>query len=92
LFDWCGAAVEQHGGKGPKSCEVTVKINLTDPDLYSNGNPYAAWRWLRALVDDWFTPRSIRLLDAEMRDIAHDVVTRALERESCDFVAEIACR
>jgi cytochrome P450 len=43
-------------------------------------------------VDDWFTPRSIRLLDAEMRDIAHDVVTVALERESCDFVTEIASR
>jgi len=140
-----------------------VKINLTDPDLYSHGDPHAAWRWLRehdpvhwhfpagefpgfwvltkyddvqavyhdpatfssaggillrpetygsdpggghtlaltdppnhrklrALVDDWFTPRSIRLLDAEMRDIAHDVVTAALERESCDFVAEIASR
>jgi cytochrome P450 len=140
-----------------------VKINLTDPDLYSHGDPHAAWRWLRehdpvhwhfpagefpgfwaltkyddvqavyhdpatfssaggillrpetygsdpggghtlaltdppnhrklrALVDDWFTPRSIRLLDAEMRDIAHDVVTVALERESCDFVTEIASR
>jgi cytochrome P450 len=140
-----------------------VNINLTNPDLYSHGDPYAAWRWLRehdpvhwhppsgdypgfwvltkyddvravyhdpatfssaggillrpetygddpgggrtlaltdppkhrklrALVDDWFAPRAIRLLDAEMRDIAHDVVTRALERERCDFVAEIAAR
>jgi cytochrome P450 len=43
-------------------------------------------------VDDWFAPRSIRLLDAQMRDIAHDVVMRALEREKCDFVAEIAAR
>jgi cytochrome P450 len=140
-----------------------VKINLTDPDLYSHGDPHAAWRWLRendpvhwhppsgdfpgfwvltkyddvravyrdpatfssaggillrpqayggdpgggntlaltdpphhrklrALVDDWFALRSIRALDAEMRDIAGDVVTRALERERCDFVAEIAAR
>jgi cytochrome P450 len=140
-----------------------VKINLTDPELYSHGDPHAAWRWLRendpvhwhppagdfpgfwvltkyddvravyrdpatfssaggillrpqayggdpgggrtlaladpphhhklrALVDDWFALRSIRALDAEMRDIARDVVTRALERESCDFVAEIAAR
>jgi cytochrome P450 len=140
-----------------------VKINLTDPELYSHGDPHAAWRWLRehdtvhwhspsgdfpgfwvltkyddvravyrdpatfssaggillrpeiyggdpgggrtlaltdppyhrklrALVDDWFTPRSIRALEAEMRDIARDVVTRALERERCDFVAEIAAR
>jgi cytochrome P450 len=139
-----------------------MKINLTDPALFSHGDPYAVWRWLRqndpvywhpprdlpgfwvltkyddvhavyrdpatfssasgillrpesyggdpgggrtlaltdpphhrklrALVDDWFTPRSIRLLDAEMRDIAHDVVIRALEHERCDFVTEIAAR
>jgi cytochrome P450 len=139
-----------------------MKINLTDPILFSHGDPYAVWRWLRqndpvywhppgdlpgfwvltkyddvhavyrdpatfssangiilrpesygddpgggrtlaltdpphhrklrALVDDWFTPRSIRLLDAEMRDIAHDVVIRALERERCDFVTDIAAR
>jgi cytochrome P450 len=58
-------------------------LALTDPPHH---------RKLRALVDDWFAPRSIRVLDAEMRDIAHDVVTRALERERCDFVAEIAAR
>lgn len=140
-----------------------MDINLTNPDLYSHGDPHAAWRWLRehdpvhwhppsvdypgfwvltkyddvravyhdpatfssaggillrpetyggdpgggrtlaltdppkhrklrALVDDWFAPRAIRLLDTEMREIAHDVVTRALERERCDFVAEIAAR
>lgn len=140
-----------------------MDINLTNPDLYSHGDPHAAWRWLRehdpvhwhppsgeypgfwvltkyddvravyhdpatfssargillrpeaygddpggghtlaltdppkhrklrALVDDWFAPRAIRLLDAQMRDIAHDVVTRALEREKCDFVTEIAAR
>jgi cytochrome P450 len=142
--------------------EPSVKINLTDPDLYAHGDPYAVWRWLRehdpvhwhppgdlpgfwvltkyddvravyrdpatfssargillrpetygddpgggrtlaltdpphhrklrALVDDWFSPRSIRVLDAEMRDIAHDVVTRVLEHETCDFVTEIAAR
>jgi cytochrome P450 len=139
-----------------------VKINLTDPDLYSHGDPYAVWRWLRendpvhwhppgdlpgfwvltkydgvraayrdpatfssasgiilrpeafgddpgggrtlaltdpprhrklrGLVDEWFSLRSVRALDAEMRDIAHDVVTRALEHVSCDFVSEIAAR
>lgn len=140
-----------------------MKINLTDPDLYSRGDPHAAWRWLRehdrvhwhspagdfpgfwvltkyddiravygdpatfssvggiilrpetygddpggghtlaltdpphhrklrGLVDDWFAPRSIRVLEAEMREIAHDVVKDALERERCDFVAAIAAR
>jgi cytochrome P450 len=139
-----------------------VKINLTDPDLYSQGDPHAVWRWLRehdpvhwhpaaelpgfwaltkyddvravyrdpatyssaggillrpeshgadpgggrtlaltdpprhrqlrALVDDWFSPRSVRALDAEMQDVARDVITRVLERERCDFVTDIAAR
>jgi cytochrome P450 len=58
-------------------------LALTDPPHH---------RKLRALVDDWFAPRAIRVRDTEMRDIAHDVVTRALEIERCDFVAEIAAR
>lgn len=142
--------------------EPPIKIDLTDPDLYANGDPYAVWKWLRehdpvhwhppgilpgfwvltkyddvravyrdpaafssvggiilrpeshgddpgggrtlaltdpprhrqlrALVDDWFAPRAIRLLDAEMREVAREVVMRALERETCDFVTEIAAR
>ena len=58
-------------------------LALTDPPQH---------RRLRALVDEWFTPRSIRVLEAEMRDITHDVVMRALEREECDFVTEISSR
>jgi cytochrome P450 len=58
-------------------------LALTDPPRH---------RELRALVDEWFAPRSIRVLDAEMRAIARDVVKRALEREACDFVTEIAAR
>jgi cytochrome P450 len=144
-------------------CELSVKIDLTDPELYSNGDPYAAWRWLRehdpvhwhppageypgfwaltkyedvraayrdpaafssaggivlrpvayggdpgggrtlaltdpprhrklrALVDEWFAPRSIRLLDREMREITREVIVRAMEREKCDFVTDIAAR
>jgi cytochrome P450 len=142
--------------------EPAIKINLTDPELYSHGDPYAVWRWLRehdqvhwhppavlpgfwvltkyddvravyrdpatfssaggiilrpenygddpgggrtmaltdpprhrqlrALADDWFSPRSIRPLETEMRHVARDVVMRALERERCDFVSEIAAR
>ena len=142
--------------------EPPLKIDLTDPDLYAYGDPYAVWRWLRqhdpvhwhppgllpgfwvltkyddvravyrdpatfssaggiifrpenygndpgggrtmaltdpprhrqlrALVDDWFAPRSIRLLEEEMRQVARDVVLLALERERCDFVTEIAAR
>lgn len=142
--------------------EPALQIDLTDPDLYSDGDPYAAWKWLRlnspvhwhppaalpgfwvltkyddiravyrdpatfssaggillrpenygddpgggrtlaltdpprhrqlrALVDSWFSPRSIRLLEDEMRIVARDIVTQAIERESCDFVTEIAAR
>ena len=142
--------------------ESPIEINLTDPKLYSDGDPYAVWQWLRAndpvrwhppaelpgfwiftlyddvraayrdhatfssaggiilrpeehgddpgggrtlaltdpprhrqlraVVDDWFAPRSIRALEAEMRDVARDVVIRAIEREKCDFVAEVAAR
>jgi cytochrome P450 len=142
--------------------EPPARLNLTDPELYSHGNPYDAWRWLRehdpvhwhpaaelpgfwaltkyddiravyrdpatfssacgillrpesygsdpggartlaltdpprhrqlrALVDDWFSPRSVRALDGEMREVARDVIMRALEQESCDFVTDIAAR
>jgi cytochrome P450 len=142
--------------------EHPAKINLGDPQLYSRGDPYAMWRWLRehdpvywhppaelpgfwaltkyddiravyrdpatfssaggillrpenygddpgggrtlaltdpprhrqlrALVDDWFSPRSVRLLEAEMREVARDVIMQALERGACDFVVDIAAR
>ncbi len=142
--------------------ERPVKMDLTDPNLYSHGDPHAVWRWLRehdpvywhppaelpgfwvltkyddvravyrdpatfssvggillrpenyggdpgggrtlaltdpphhrelrALVDGWFSPRSVRVLYAEMSDVARDVIMRALERERCDFVTDIAAR
>jgi cytochrome P450 len=142
--------------------EPGVSIDLANPTLYSHGDPYAVWRWLRehdpvywhppaefpgfwaltkyhdvravyrdpatfssaggillrpenygddpgggrtlaltdpprhrqlrALVDDWFSLRSVRVLDAKMRGVARDVIMRALERETCDFVTDIAAR
>jgi len=142
--------------------ESPIEINLTDPKLYSDGDPYAVWQWLRAndpvrwhppmdlpgfwiltkyddvravyrdpatfssaggiilrpedhgndpgggrtlaltdpprhrqlraVVDDWFVLRSVRVLEAEMRDAAREVVMRAVEREICDFVTEVAAR
>jgi cytochrome P450 len=139
-----------------------LPINLVDPELYSDGDPFALWRWLRAndpvhwhpptelpgfwaltryedvrtayrdaetfssaqgillrpaehgedpgggrtlaltdaprhrmlrgLVDEWFTVRSVRALEAEMRDVTRDVVDQALERGSVDFVADVAAR
>jgi cytochrome P450 len=142
--------------------EPPPHINLVDPELYSHGDPFVQWRWLRAndpvywhppadlpgfwsltryedvrtayrdsetfssaqgillrpadhgadpgggrtlaltdpprhrllrgLVDEWFTVRSIRALEAEMQDIAKSVVDQALERGTCDFVADVAAR
>ncbi|MDL4820045.1 cytochrome P450 [Actinomadura opuntiae] len=139
-----------------------TQINLVDPALYSHGDPYAQWRWLRAnapvfrhpatdfpdfwaltryedvrsayrdaetfssaqgillrpaghgddpgggrtlaltdpprhrrlrgLVDEWFTVRSVRAVEAGMADITRQVVDRALDRGECDFVADIAAR
>jgi cytochrome P450 len=147
---------------GEDLLQPSVEINLTDPDLYSHGDPYAVWRWLRkhdpvhwhppaelpgfwvftkyddvravyrdpatfssaggillrpenyggdpggsrtlaltdpprhrqlrALVDDWFSPRSVRTLDEEMRGVAREVILRALELERVDFVTDIAAR
>ncbi|RPE41533.1 cytochrome P450 [Streptomyces sp. Ag109_O5-1] len=137
-------------------------INLVDPGLYSHGDPFVQWRWLRAndpvhlhvptdyprfwaltryadvkavfrdaetfssaqgillrpsghgadpgggrtlaltdpprhrqlrgLVDDWFTVRSVRAIEAKMREVAGRVLDLALEREHCDFVEDIAAR
>ena len=138
------------------------EINLTDPNLYAHGDPYAVWRWLRvndpvrwqppgelpgfwiltryvhvravyrdpatfssargvllrperngqdpgagrtlartdpprhgqlrAIVDSWFAWRSVNALEADIRDIARSVVVRAVELQTCDFVAEMATR
>ncbi|MGW1230535.1 cytochrome P450 [Streptomyces sp. NPDC001478] len=137
-------------------------IDLVDPELYSRGDPFSQWSWLRAndpvhwhrpgelpgfwsltryedirtayrdaetfssaqgillrpaehgadpgggrtlaltdaprhkqlrgLVDGWFAVRSVRALEAEMASIAEGVVEAALERGTCDFVADVAAR
>jgi cytochrome P450 len=137
-------------------------INLVDPQLYSQGDPFSQWKWLRenepvywhpptelpgfwaitryediraayrdsetfssaqgillrptdhgadpgggrtlaltdrprhrqlrGLVDEWFAVRSIRALEAEMADIARNVVDQALGLGRCDFVTDIAAR
>src|SRR5690348_3080164 len=142
--------------------EQPPHINLVDPKLYSHGDPFAQWRWLRAndpvhrhqatelpafwaltryddiraayrdaetfssaqgillrpaghgadpgggrtlaltdpprhrqlrgLVDEWFTVRSVRAIEAEMREVAGRVIDLAVERGECDFVEDIAAR
>lgn len=58
-------------------------LALTDPPRH---------RQLRALVDDWFALRSVRAMEAEMRQVTAEVVARAVERGSCEFVSEVAAR
>lgn len=139
-----------------------LPINLVDPKLYSDGDPFVQWSWLRAndpvhwhpptdlpgfwaltryddirtayrdaetfssargillrpvehgedpgggrtlaltdppqhralrgLVDEWFTVRSVRALESEMRNVTREVVDQALERGRVDFVADVAAR
>jgi cholest-4-en-3-one 26-monooxygenase len=44
----------------------------------------------RKLVNRGFTPRMINALEAHIRDIAVDVLERAIAKESCDFVVDVA--
>jgi cytochrome P450 len=138
------------------------EFSLVDPALYSDGDPHAVWRWLRAsdpvrwhppgefpgfwiltkyadirgvyrdpatfssaggillrpikdgddpggartmaltdpprhrqlrgLVDEWFTVRAVRRIEEELRLVAQQVVSDAIERERVDFVREVAAR
>lgn len=58
-------------------------LALTDPPRH---------RQLRGIVDEWFTLRSIRTIEAQVQQVVRDVVDQALEQERCDFVTEIAAR
>lgn len=139
-----------------------AQINLVDPGLYRDGDPFAQWRWLRendpahrhgatdypafwaltryddvkavfrdhetfssaqgillrpsghgtdpgggrtlaltdpprhrrlrGLVDEYFTVRSVRSLEAQARKVAAQVIDLALNRGHCDFVQDIAAR
>lgn len=148
--------------RGSDTLDRPPSINLVDPGLYSDGDPFVQWRWLRAndpvyrhrptdypsfwvltkyedvravfrdaetfssaqgillrpsghgtdpgggrtlaltdpprhrqlrgLVDEWFTVRSVRAIEAKMREVAGSVIDLAVERERCDFVGDIAAR
>jgi cytochrome P450 len=58
-------------------------LALTDPPRH---------RQLRGLVDEWFTVRSVRAIEAMMREVAGPVLDLAVEQEHCDFVEDIAAR
>ncbi len=58
-------------------------LALTDPPRH---------RQLRGLVEEWFTVRSVRAIEATMRAVASSVIDLAIEREHCDFVGDIAAR
>ncbi|MFJ2743695.1 cytochrome P450 [Streptomyces sp. NPDC087440] len=47
---------------------------------------------LRGLVDEWFSVRSVRAIEQDIQGVARRVVGEALERGTCDFVADVAAR
>ncbi|MGW7072625.1 cytochrome P450 [Streptomyces sp. NPDC054855] len=47
---------------------------------------------LRELIDGWFSVRSVRAIEQDIQEVARRVVGEALERGTCDFVADIAAR
>jgi cytochrome P450 len=60
-----------------------MTLALTDPPRHQR---------LRAVVADWFTARSVRELEQDIRTAAGSVLTRAMEQGECDFVHDIAGR
>lgn len=56
---------------------------LTDPPRHAV---------LRRVVEKWFAAPSVRALEQRMRETVRVVIRRAVERETCDFVAEVAAR
>lgn len=47
---------------------------------------------LRRLVSKGFTPRSVAMMEAEIREVARAVVDDVAERGTCDFVVDIAAK
>lgn len=58
-------------------------LALTDPPRH---------RHLRGVVDQWFSVRSVRAIEQEVRDLSCRVVDQALDRGECDFVNDLAAR
>jgi cytochrome P450 len=58
-------------------------LALTDPPRH---------RRLRALVQGWFAERAVRAMHEQMREIAAEIVDRAIALGACDFVQEVAAR
>lgn len=56
---------------------------LTDPPRHT---------LMRRVVERWFAAPSVRALEHRMRETVRAVIRRAVEREACDFVAEVAAR
>jgi cholest-4-en-3-one 26-monooxygenase len=47
-------------------------------------------RWLRAIVSKGFTPNSVRAMEPHIRELASDIVDRAIALGRCDFVDDVA--
>lgn len=67
-------------GSRPDSPAIPSMINMDDPDH----------RRRRALVNKGLTPRRVLEHEAKVRAICEDLIGRAVERGSCDFVRDVA--
>jgi len=68
------------GGSRPDSPPIPSMINLDDP----------LHKQRRNLVNSGFTPRQVEIQQHKIRGICRDLVDRALERGSLDFVHDVA--
>jgi cytochrome P450 len=69
-------------GSPPTSEGVDILV-VTDPPRHTQ---------LRALVNKAFTPRAIAALEPYVQGIVNDIVDGLVERETCDFAAEVSAR
>lgn len=66
---------------------VTGRNQTQRSIISTDGTEHAA---LRQMTADWFLPESVRKLEEDIGKIARHSIDSLLERESCDFVADVA--
>lgn len=71
----------EHIGRDEIEAQRLMMLNM-DPPEHTR---------VRQIVQRGFTPRSVRALEAALRERARVIAARARERGSGDFVADIAC-
>jgi cholest-4-en-3-one 26-monooxygenase len=68
------------GGIRPKFPALPMMIDFDDPEHVRR----------RRLVSAGFTPRRVRAMEEQVRDVCDDVIDQVCEQGSCDFVRDLA--